>query len=359
MTALTRRSLLGTTGAAAATIGLGDLALAGPAGYDSIPAWIDRSARPLMHLDSAGPDLDLHPLRRIVGSARMVGLGESSHTTDSLFVLKHRVARFLVERMGFRTVAWEETWGSGALIDRYVTGRGGDPRDIAAQASYNLQHLALLDLIEWMRDFNRGRPAGDQVRFLGADVTQLRGVQFTELTTYVDDVAPEQSERLATHLRPLQIQGDPGSHIGWYLGLDQAEQEVLVEQARAVERLVRGLPRGQSSVSRRDAEMHAFALLGFYHANTHEGGRQDLRDRYIADILDRWLRMSARPVVYSAANAHTVAAPRQIVSFPDPWSPPDQWVTERSLAGGLLRERYGADYVSIGTTFDHGTILSG
>jgi hypothetical protein len=35
--------------------------------------------------------------------------------------LKHRVARYLVENLGFRTIVWEEGWGSGVAIDRYVT----------------------------------------------------------------------------------------------------------------------------------------------------------------------------------------------------------------------------------------------
>ncbi|MQA95995.1 MAG: hypothetical protein GEV11_15570 [Streptosporangiales bacterium] len=79
----------------------------------------------------------------------------------------------------------------------------------------------------------------------------------------------------------------------------------------------------------------------------------------MADILHRWPRHGTGRVIYSAANAHTAARKRITVSFPDPFVPPAGWVTQRSMAGGLLRERYGAGYVSIGITFDHGSILAG
>lgn len=109
--------------------------------------WINRRSRRLRGIDPSLPQGDLSPLCRLVGSARIVGLGEASHSTHDLFVLKHRVARYLVERLGFRTIAWEEVWASGVLIDRYVTQGVGDPMEIARQTTYNLQYQSLVDLM--------------------------------------------------------------------------------------------------------------------------------------------------------------------------------------------------------------------
>ena len=48
-----------------------------------------------------------------------MGVGESAHGTHTQLRLKHRVARYLVEDLGFRTTAWEEGRVSGVAIDRY------------------------------------------------------------------------------------------------------------------------------------------------------------------------------------------------------------------------------------------------
>jgi erythromycin esterase-like protein len=84
------------------------------------------------------------------------------------------MARYLVEDLGFRTIAWEEGWGSGVAIDRYVTSGHGDPTAIVGDALFMLRTEAMLELVGWMREFNRGRPDHDKVRFLGADVLELR-----------------------------------------------------------------------------------------------------------------------------------------------------------------------------------------
>jgi erythromycin esterase len=122
--------------------------------------------------------------------------------------------------------------------------------------------------------------------------------------------------------------------------------------------LVRAIPTGASAVSRDDAFQHAHALLGFYQAYGPEGDdSHDLRDRYVSEIIDRWRRRTGHRLIYNAANAHTAAVPRMLVSFPD--EQPGDDTVERELAGGRLRRQLGHRYVSIGISFDHGQVLTG
>ena len=88
-------------------------ALTACAAAPDVPGWIADRAAPLASADPAAPLDDLEPLRRSVGDAQVVGLGESVHGAAELTTLKHRTLRLLVERMGFRTVAWEEDWTTG------------------------------------------------------------------------------------------------------------------------------------------------------------------------------------------------------------------------------------------------------
>ena len=53
---------------------------------------------------------DLAPLRRMIGKATVVGLGEAWHTSGGFYEMKHRIFRDLVENMGFRAFAIESHW---------------------------------------------------------------------------------------------------------------------------------------------------------------------------------------------------------------------------------------------------------
>src|SRR5215218_5709171 len=64
----------------------------------------------IWRLDGIDPALgtkDLEPLRKMIGNASVVALGETYHTTGGIYVLKHRIFRYLVEKMGFRVFAME------------------------------------------------------------------------------------------------------------------------------------------------------------------------------------------------------------------------------------------------------------
>ena len=50
------------------------------------------------------------PLKKIIGEARIVALGEATHGTHEFFQMKHRMLEFLVEEMGFNTFAMEAAW---------------------------------------------------------------------------------------------------------------------------------------------------------------------------------------------------------------------------------------------------------
>jgi erythromycin esterase len=362
-THVTRRGVIGLTVAAAASGIMAEAAsgiiMAEPSRADAEPSpdgaiesWINRSAVPLPRTDAGGSIDDLRPLSRLAGDARVVGLGESAHGTREQFTLKHRAARFLTERMGFRTLAWEENWGSGVAIDRYVVGGEGDPRSLVADASSVWRSEEMLDLVRWLRAYNLTH--SDKIRFVGTDLTQLRQVLFDEIVAYVQDVAPRRLDELGSHLDPIRLHGTPEEHVGWYLR--QPDKQPYRDHARAVLDLVLDLvprlPSGASRVEPAYAVQHARTILGFY--EYYAVLVLDYRDRFMADTLTWWQRRTRHRVVYWAANVHTAASPRLTYSLP-PFVPP----TVAVVAGSHLRQRYGRRYVSIGTVFDHGEVLTG
>jgi erythromycin esterase len=347
---LTRRSIIGLTVAAAITGVIDEPASADVATSSSevVESWINRHAVPLPRTDADGTVDDLHVLRHIAHDATVVGLGESAHGTHEQFTLKHRAARFLTERMGFRALAWEENWGSGVAIDRYVAGGEGDPRALVADASSVWRSEEMLDLVRWIRAYNLTH--ADKIRFVGTDLTQLRQLLFDEIVEYVRDVAPQHLHELERELDPIRLHGSPELHVGWYIR--QPDKQPYIDHARAVYELVLSLPPGASRIEREYAVQHARTILGFYEYYAVQV--LDFRDRFMADTLIWWQQRTQDRVVYWAANVHTAASPWLTYSLP-PFVPP----TVAIVAGSHLRQRYGRRYVSIGTVFHTGEVLTG
>ena len=76
-----------------------------------------------------GSSDDLAPLRRMVGKATVVGLGEGWHTSGGFYKMKHRIFRDLVENMGFRAFGIESHWVSGEKANQYVQTCEGSPEE--------------------------------------------------------------------------------------------------------------------------------------------------------------------------------------------------------------------------------------
>ena len=151
--------------------------------------WVNTSAHAVSFEPSASTT-DLQPLKKVVGTARLVGMGEATHGTHEFFTMKDRVFRFLVEEMGFTGFAIEATMPEAFAVDTYVRTGRGDPAVLLSHLyfwTWNTSEVA--DLIQWMRAYNRDKPADKQVGFYGFDM-QYPGVAIDSVVSYTTRVAP-------------------------------------------------------------------------------------------------------------------------------------------------------------------------
>ncbi|MEK7404680.1 MAG: erythromycin esterase family protein [Acidobacteriota bacterium] len=82
-------------------------------------ASLKKTAIPVRSIDPEDADFtDLLPLRRLIGQARIVGLGEQSHGDGATLRAKVRLVRFLHEKMGFNLLAWESGLYDCEQMDR-------------------------------------------------------------------------------------------------------------------------------------------------------------------------------------------------------------------------------------------------
>src|SRR5438046_7427383 len=111
----------------------------------------------------------MQPLKKVVGDARIVSLGEATHGTREFFQLKHRMLEFLATEMGFTIFSIEANMPEAYRLNDYVLNGTGDPAELLRGMyfwTWNTEEV--LDMIRWMRAFNasgRGR-----VQFTGFDM---------------------------------------------------------------------------------------------------------------------------------------------------------------------------------------------
>lgn len=131
--------------------------------------WIRKSAIPLAGTEARRDRHDLQALRKLIGDARIVSLGEATHGTREIFELKHRLIEFLATDMGFTIFSIEANMPEAYRLNDYVLHGTGDPAELLRGLyfwTWNTEEV--LDLIRWMREFNasgRGR-----LQFTGFDM---------------------------------------------------------------------------------------------------------------------------------------------------------------------------------------------
>lgn len=316
-----------------------------------VTGWIRNNAAPLDTVDPAAPLDDLAPLRRSVGAAKIVGLGESTHGAAEEITLKHRTLRLLVEQMGFRSVAWEDDWTLGLQINKYIRTGEGDLDVLMSQMSPQWQSRQVADVLRWLRDYNAGQ--ADKVQFVGVEYYLTPVSAYDAVDTHVARTAPERLAELRRHLRFIRPSTpDIYKHIEWYTQV--VDKEPYIRHARRVHELVKGLPRAPGDRAHALTRHTARQVLSFYvHFSMPDSENLVYRDARAARNLRWWRKYSGDKIAYWAASPHTANAPRLRIAVP----PAPDW--RFPSAGSYLRRWYGQRYLSIGFTFDHGTVSLG
>ncbi|MGP4103341.1 erythromycin esterase family protein [Nonomuraea sp. KM90] len=127
---------------------------------------MDADIKDITHAVEAASLLRLLPAR-----PRLLGLGEPTHSAEILLDLRNELFRQLVEQEGYRSIAIESDCLMGLVVDDYVTS-GTGTLDEVMERGFSHEwgaHAGNRELVRWMRAYNEGRPAAEQVRFAGFD----------------------------------------------------------------------------------------------------------------------------------------------------------------------------------------------
>jgi len=108
----------------------------------------------------SGNDADYEDLLDLVGDARIVLIGESSHGTHEFYRERSRITQKLIREKGFTTVAVEADWPDAYRVNRYVRGHGRDRdaeqalQDFKRFPSWMWRNTDVVSFVEWLRTHN-------------------------------------------------------------------------------------------------------------------------------------------------------------------------------------------------------------
>jgi erythromycin esterase-like protein len=204
-------------------------------------------------LDFNSPSEDLNPLYSMMKDAKIVALGESVHTNGSFQKANARIAKFLIEKHGFRNLLIETPRSLSLALEKYVKTchRNIPISDALGKILPQFNSVELAALYSWVRDFNCSHPL-DQVTLIGFDI-QAPGLDEKEIEKFVNNKALA----LATRLAELRLCSPPSENIWSFLGpTDDADlqkcHQFLNDLSPFIER--------QISENRGDLELSVIAL---------------------------------------------------------------------------------------------------
>ena len=205
MTGIRRGALL-----AAALVSLA----AAPYGHASaaaFQAWARAAEIPLSTAEWVPIDSDLAPFAKVVGTARVVALGEPGHGAHQPLEFRNRLFGYLVTHCGFTAIGLETSFTEARAINDFVLGGGGDAAALARR------HLTWgfggyeenVQLIRWMRSYNEHAGSGRKLHFYGIDMSGANddadfthaGIAIRSVVQYLARVSPG-SQRLRTGITP-------------------------------------------------------------------------------------------------------------------------------------------------------------
>lgn len=308
-------------------------------------------------------------LATLIGSARVVLIGESSHGTHEFYRSRAEMTKWLIEHKGFQGVAAEADWPDAYRVNRYVRGKSEDPdaehalRGFRRFPTWMWRNTVVCDFAEWLRVYNEGRAHEQQAGFYGLDMYSLRR-SMEEVIGYLDKVDPAAASRARQRYSCFDHASSDadGQAYGYAaaFGAGQSCEQEAIDQLLDVQRHAVEYARRDGLLAEDEAfyaERNAHVVRnGEVYYRKMFGGRVNtwnLRDQHMADTLDALLDHldhdgtgQSRIVVW-AHNSHVGDARATEVS-----------ADGQTTLGALARERYGDQARLIGFCTYTGTVTA-
>ncbi len=319
-------------------------------------------------ISMTGTASDFDVLIDMIGTARVVCIGEASHGTHEFYAQRAALTKRLIEEQGFTAVAAEADWPDAYRLNRYVRGESDDADSESALGDFKRfpawmwRNTVVQEFAEWLHAHNDALPKNAPgVGFYGLDLYSLY-TSMEAVIQYLDKVDPEAAQRARYRYSCFEQFHEDPQEYGYAASFsldDRCEGEVVSQlaelQQHANQWMYRDGRMAQDAYFYAEQNARLAKNAETYYRSMFMGrvSSWNIRDQHMGetlialiDHLDRQQDGKARIVVW-AHNSHLGDARATEMG--------DQG--ELNL-GQLAREHYGADAVLIGFSTHHGTVTA-
>jgi len=329
--------------------------------------WTRQAGRIDALAEISGSRDDYDGLIELIGTRRIVLIGEATHGTHEFYRERARITARLIEECGFEAIAVEADWPDAYRVHRFLQGRSEDRTagdalgDFRRFPSWMWRNADVVAFLHWLRQRNDAYPdVRDKVGFFGLDLYGMRAAM-EAVVAYLDGVDAKAAEVARHRYACFDAFPDDGSGYGNAVRHDPlagCEEQVVAQLIELHQRKAQLLAQ-DGWLAEEDfffAEQNARLVLSAerYYRHMYHGqvSSWNLRDRHMANTLESLLvhlnrEQGHAKVIVWAHNSHVG----------------DARATELGRRGELtlgqvVRQRHPRDAFSIGFTTHHGRVTA-
>lgn len=275
---------------------------------------------------------------KLSDEVRIVALGEATHGNKEFQELKLSVFAHLVETTTVRAFAIEGDFGSCLIANDYILYDKGTAENAVKNLGFEIYRTdEMLELVQWMHDYNQNAKEDDKVRFYGFDMQRNEAAR-ERIQEFYNVVSHEKGTDYLS--RWDDYHGDANGSLS---------TENLTALKELVNEMIADMEAQKDTYTKMtDEETYAYALqsttcllqnLGLYEVSSDYKGYGDLRDQYMAEnvkwILEREENVHGTKLMIAGHNGHVA----KVVN------------SAYTNMGSYLSEEFGDAYYVIGTDF--------
>lgn len=301
----------------------------------------------------------------LIGDAEFALLGEATHGTHEFYANRAAITKKLIVESGFRAVAIEGDWPDAYRVNRYARHASDDKTAIDALSDFQRfptwmwRNVVVVELIEWLRDYNEGMPEENKVGFYGMDLYALYA-SIRAVLTYLEKIDPSAARSARDRYSCFDAFGEDSQAYGYAaaFGMQSCEDEV-VRQLMDLQRRAAEYASRDGRVARDDY------FVAEQNARLVKNAEEYYRTMFRGDVSSWNLRDTHMVGTLEALRSHLSSngEPARIAVWAHNSHLGDARATQMGQrgelnVGQLIRERFGDRAALVGFTTSMGTVTA-
>ncbi|WP_300675582.1 erythromycin esterase family protein [Soonwooa sp.] len=137
--------------------------------------YLSKFTYPLKSIEQTTTDnSDLSVLDKLIGNAKIIGLGEATHGSSEVYKLKYRISEYLIENKNINVFVLEASMPESFLMNQYTIDNQSSAKKLLSGMNFWIwETQESLDFVEWLHDYNSTHSS--KVYFDGFDMLYTQG----------------------------------------------------------------------------------------------------------------------------------------------------------------------------------------